>query len=134
MRRIAACLILSYIATAIPAALALAAPGGGGSYVGKTGQHRAIRLQASAKQVRLRSFAVELKCRDGSVLVDQESGFEATPLHGAKFHDKQFGSTDTVIFAGKVRGRKAIGTLKVRDRVGKVRCSSPTVRFTARER
>lgn len=33
--------------------------------------------------------------------------------------------------AGRVRGRKATGTLKVTDKVGKTRCASPTVKFTA---
>ena len=131
MRRIAPCLILSCIAMAVPASFALAATGGGTKYVGKTKQHRKIRLTASATQVRMQSFAIELHCRDGSALVDQESGFEPSRLRGGKFNDTQYGSTDTVTFKGKVRGSKITGTLKVKDRVGKVRCTSPTVKFTA---
>lgn len=134
MRRIAACLILTCSAMAISAAFALAASQSESKYVGKTKQHRTIRLKANAKHVRLQSFAIELHCRDGSVLVDQESGFEPTALKRGKFNDKQYGSTDTVIYKGKVRGRKITGTVKVRDRLGKVKCSSPTVKFTAKRR
>lgn len=133
MRRIAACLILTGIAMAVPT-LALAAKGGNDKYVGKTKQNRQIRLTASAKRMVLKSFAIELKCRDGSVLIDQESGFEPSAIRGGKFSDTQYGSTDTVTYKGKVRGRTVTGTLKVRDKVGKVKCVSPTVKFTAHRR
>jgi hypothetical protein len=119
---------------AVSAAFALAASNGETKYVGKTKQHRNIRLKANDQHLRLQSFSIELHCRDGSVLVDQESGFEPTAIRGGKFNDKQFGSTDTIIYKGKVRGAKVTGTVKVRDRLGKVRCSSPTVKFTARAR
>jgi hypothetical protein len=119
---------------AVSAAFALAASNGETKYVGKTKQHRNIRLKANDQHLRLQSFSIELHCRDGSVLVDQESGFEPTAIRGGKFNDKQFGSTDTVVYKGKVQGAKVTGTVKVRDRLGKVRCSSPTVKFTARAR
>lgn len=134
MRRIAACLILTCSAMAVSAAFALAASNGETKYVGKTKQHRNIRLAASSKQVRLQNFSIELHCRDGSVLVDQESGFEPTAIRGGKFSDKQFGSTDTVVYKGRVQHGKVTGTVKVNDRLGKVRCSSPAVKFTARAR
>lgn len=118
----------------VSAAFALAAPQKETKYVGKTKQHRTIRLKANAKHVRMQSFAIELKCRDGSILVDQESGFEPSALKGGKFNDTQYGSTDTVTYKGKVKGKKITGTLKVRDKVGKVKCSSPTVKFTAKAR
>jgi len=102
--------------------------------VGKTKQGRTIRLKADARQVKVQSFTVELHCHDGSVLVDQESGFEPSTLKGGKFRDTQYGSTDTVIYSGKVRGSKVTGTVKVRDKVGKVKCVSPTVKFTAHRR
>lgn len=131
MRRIAACLILTCFAMAIPGAFALAASNGGTRYVGKTKQHRTIRVLANARQARLQNFAIELHCRDGSILVDQESGFEPSAIRHGQFRDTQYGSTDTVIYKGRVRGAKVTGTVKVRDRVGKIRCSSPTVKFTA---
>jgi len=134
VRRIAACLILTCSAMAVSAAFALAASNGESKYVGKTKQHRKIRLAASSEQVRLQSFSIELHCRNGSVLVDQESGFEPSAIRHGKFNDKQYGSTDTVIYKGQVQRRKITGTVKVRDRLGKVRCSSPTVKFTARAR
>lgn len=135
MRRVAASLILSCVAMAIPGAFALAASHGQTKYVGKTKQHRKIRLKTNAKYVKMQGFAIQLHCHDGSVLVDQESGFEPTPLrrHG-RFKDKQYGSTDTVTFNGRVRRGKITGKVRVRDRLGKVKCSSPKVRFTAHRR
>lgn len=105
-----------------------------GTYKGKTAQHRNVKLKVTGKQVKLLNFSIELKCRDGSVLVDAESGFEPSALRAGKFKDVQFGSTDAVRFAGKVTGNKATGTLKVTDKVGKVQCSSPNVKFTARRK
>lgn len=134
MRRIATCLVLSIVATAAPGPMALAASHGRIHYVGKTRQHRAIRLQASGGQVQIQSFAIELHCRDGSALVDQESGFEPSALRADKFRDTQYGSTDAVSYAGQIRGSRVTGTLKVSDRVGKVRCVSPTVKFSAHGR
>lgn len=133
MRRFAACLILSTVATAVTGAIALAEPHSR-AYVGKTKQHRAIRLQASSNQLRLKSFTIELRCRDGSTLIDQESGFEPAPLRGGHFRDTQYGSTDTVVYSGRVQAAKVTGTVRVRDKVGKVRCESPAVKFTAHRR
>ena len=132
MRRFAACLIVSFVATAIPGGLALAASNGRANYVGKTTQHKKIRVRANSKRLWLKSFAIKLNCRDGSTLVDQESGFEPSPLRHGQFKDTQYGSTDTVVYSGRVRGSKVTGILRVRDRVGKVRCASPKVKFTAR--
>lgn len=135
MRRIAALLTLTALAVMALTASALgAAGGGGGLHVGKTGQGRTIRLTANARQVRMRNFSIKLNCRDGSVLIDQESGFEPSKIRRNKFLDTQYGSTDKVTYKGGVRGAKMIGTLKVRDRVGKVFCVSPTVKFTTHRR
>jgi len=102
-----------------------------GTYTGKTAQKKSVKLKVSAKQVTLLNFSIELKCHDGSILVDQESGFEPSTLKNGKFSDVQVGSGDTVKYSGKVAGKKATGTLKVTDKVGKVACASPNVKFTA---
>lgn len=133
MRRTVMLLSLSCLALGALAGGAFAAAKNG-TYAGKTAQKRAVKLKVSAKQVKLMNFTIELKCHDGSTLVDQESGFEPSALRGGKFKDVQFGSTDTVRFSGKVAGSKATGTLKVTDKVGKVQCSSPNVKFTARHK
>lgn len=130
MRRTVMFLASSCLAVGLLAASALAgtkAP----AYKGKTTQHRKLALKVGTRQVTLRSFTIELKCRDGSTLIDAESGFEPSALRGGRFKDVQVGSTDTVRFAGRVKGRKATGTLKVTDKFGKVRCASPKVKFTA---
>jgi hypothetical protein len=101
------------------------------TYKGKTAQHRKVALKVGRGQVVLRSFSIELKCRDGSTLIDTESGFEPSPLRAGRFKDVQVGSTDTVRFAGRVKGAKATGALKVTDMVDKVHCASPTVKFAA---
>jgi hypothetical protein len=122
------------MAMAIPGAFALAASHGRTHYVGKTRQHRTIRLEASADQVQMKGFSIELHCRDGSLLVDEESNFESTAVHNGGFRATLYGSTDIVSYSGRVRGSRATGTVKVRDRLGKVRCVSPTVKFTAHRR
>ena len=133
MRPILAMLSTVTLALGLFAAPSLAA-GGSGLYAGKTGQQRTIHLTANARQVRMRNFSIKLHCRDGSVLIDQESGFEPSKVRRNKFVDTQYGSTDKVTYKGGVRGTKVIGTLKVRDRVGKVFCVSPTVKFTTHRR
>jgi hypothetical protein len=129
VRRIVMMLTLSCLASGALVGSALAA-GKTGTFAGKTAQHRNIKLKVSAGQVKLLNFSIELKCRDGSVLVDTESGFQATKLSGGKFSDSQVGSTDTVTYSGKVSGSKATGTVKVTDKLGKVKCNSPKVKFT----
>lgn len=130
VRRTVMLLASSFLALALLAAGALAAARTQ-TYTGKTAQHRKVALKVGRTQVVLGSFSIELKCRDGSTLVDSESGFEPSALRGGRFKDVQVGSTDTVHIAGRVKGAKATGTLKVTDQVGKVRCTSPTVKFTA---
>lgn len=130
MRRIAALLTLSCLAVGGVVSSAYASPHST-AYSGKTNQHRAIRLKVSGNRLELKSFTIQLHCRDGSVLVDQESGFQPSALRGNRFKEAQFGSTDTVRMAGHVKAAKVIGTLKVTDKLGKVRCTSPTVKFTA---
>ena len=130
--------ILAILSTVTLALGLFAAPSpaaaGSGLYAGKTGQQRTIHLTANARQLRMRNFSIKLHCRDGSVLIDQESGFEPSKVRRNKFVDTQYGSTDKVTYKGGVRGTKVIGTLKVRDRVGKVFCVSPTVKFTTHRR
>lgn len=133
VRRAVKLLTLSCIAVGLVAGSAIAA-GSAGTYGGKTAQKRAVKLKVSAKQAKLMNFTIELKCKDGSTLVDQESGFEPSILRNGKFSDVQVGSGDTVKYSGKVKGAKVTGTLKVTDKVGKVRCVSPNVKFTARRK
>jgi hypothetical protein len=136
MRRVLASLFTVSLVLGLVAVPTFAAGGGGGGglHVGKTGQGRSIRLTANARQVRMHNFSIKLQCRDGSVLIDQESGFMPSKVRRNKFVDTQYGSTDKVTYKGAVRGEKVIGTLKVRDRVGKVFCVSPTVKFTTRRK
>jgi hypothetical protein len=84
--------------------------------------------------MKLLNLSGGLKCRDGSVLVDQESAFRLSGLRHGNFHEAQYGFTDTVSMAGRVHGSKATGTLKVTDRQGKVGCASPTLKFTGPRR
>lgn len=104
-----------------------------GKFSGKTAQKRRIVLRASPGHLDLLHFTVSLQCRDGSLLIDQESGFQPTPIRaGGSFRDDQVGSTDEVRLRGQVRGSQVRGRLRVTDRVGRVRCDSRWVKFTAR--
>jgi hypothetical protein len=99
---------------------------------GRTAQGRAIHLAQRGKRVKIRHFSIQLRCSDGSVLVDLESGFVPTRVgRNGRVHDHQFGSTDEVWVRGRLRGRRLRGTVRVRDRWGSARCDSRWVRFHA---
>lgn len=104
------------------------------TYKGKTAQKRTIKVSGNAGSVKLLRVKVELKCRNGTILVDDESGFLRTPLRkGGKFKDRQYGSTDTVWFRGQRKGKRISGKLRVTDKLGSgVRCNSGWVKFSAR--
>lgn len=103
---------------------------------GRTGQRYRIVLQEREDAVEIRRFTIRLLCRDGSTLVDEESGFQKTPMRrGGRFHDDQVGSTDEVWIDGRLEGRHAHGRVRVTDRLGsRIRCDSHWVRFVARAR
>jgi hypothetical protein len=106
-------------------------------YKGKTKQKRPVRLTARGDTVKLRHFKARLKCRDGSVLVVDESGFQRTKLrHGGRFDDVQVGSTDEVFFKGRVGSKAVHGKIRVTDRLGKrgPKCRSNWIKFGAKKR
>lgn len=106
------------------------------TYKGRTAQGRAIKIASKGRKIKMLRFKAELKCRNGTLLVDDESGFLWTPLRGkGRFKDRQYGSTDTVWFRGR-RTKKAItGRLRVTDKLGNgTRCNSGWVKFTAKRR
>jgi hypothetical protein len=99
---------------------------------GHTGQGRTIRLKVRPQQVEIKAFSIQLRCSGGYVLIDEESGFLPTSIsRGGRIRDRQFGSTDEVLIRGHVAAHAVRGRVRVRDRLGKHRCSSPWVRFTA---
>lgn len=100
---------------------------------GKTSQGRQIRLKASAGKVQLKHFTIQLRCRGGAILIDEESGFLPSKVgRGGKIHDVQVGSTDEVLFRGRLKGSKLRGKIRVRDKLEGKRCDSKWVKFTAR--
>jgi hypothetical protein len=106
-------------------------------YKGKTKQKRGVRLTARGNTIKLRHFTARLNCRDGSVLVVQESGFQRTKLrHGGRFHDVQVGSTDEVLFKGRVKKKAVHGKIRVTDRLHKhgVKCRSKWIKFSAKKK
>lgn len=103
-----------------------------GPLKGRTGQGRAIHLQLKDDTVRIKTFTIEARCRDGSYLIIEEGGFLPTPLRkGGRIHDYQYGNTDKVWIRGRLRGRQLRGTIRVTDRWGAVKCNSGWVRFHA---
>ncbi len=122
-----ACLIAAMAAT-VPADAATKT-----LFKGRTGQKRVVRLKTEKHALRIVRFNIRLSCRDGSILIDEESGFVRTPIHRGRFRDVQVGSTDTVMIRGKAKGRAVRGRLRVKDRLGRgVRCDSRWVKFSAR--
>jgi hypothetical protein len=129
---VAACVVLAAVTTSIDA---IAADHQGSVARGRTGQGRGIRVKVMSDHIRLLGFSIELNCSGGYLLVDQESGFEPTAVsHGGRLRDRQYGSTDEVLVRGRLQGRTVRGQIRVRDRLGKHRCSSPWVSFHARAR
>lgn len=135
LRRIAvggvlACLVVAALASAPTEAATKA--GKTTLLRGRTGQQQRVKLKLSARSLQLIRFNIELRCHDGSILIDEESDFVRTPLRrNGSFGEVQTGSTDTVMIRGHVRGRGIKGRLRVKDRLGKTRCDSRWVRFTA---
>ena len=100
---------------------------------GRTGQRHLVKLRTWERALQIVRFDIELRCHDGSVLIDEESDFMRTPLRrNDSFGEVQTGSTDTVMIRGRVRGKSVKGRLRVKDRLGKTRCDSHWVSFTAR--
>jgi hypothetical protein len=133
MRWLTALLISGAIGIGLVPAVATADPSGQ-VFEGKTSQHRKLRVKVWGSRIKLVGFAIKLHCRGGYTLIDMESGFEPSVLHGGKFNETQYGHTDTVKFRGRVKGRHLTGTVKVKDRLGKYRCASPTVKFNLHRR
>lgn len=106
-----------------------------GMLKGRTRQGRTIRLALRHDSIQIKRFTVELRCRDGSYLIDEESGFVPTHLSGSRrIRDHQIGSTDDVWIRGRLGSRVLRGTVRVHDRLGRVQCDSRWVRFHARLR
>lgn len=128
-----ACALVCGALTLDSVAIAPAAAGGESRTMmrGTTGQKRPVKLVVRHGSIDMIRFVAKLRCRDGTVLTDYESGFEPTPLRGNRFRDHQEGSTDDVWFRGKVRGKRVSGSIRVRDKLGKVRCDSRWFSFKA---
>jgi hypothetical protein len=100
---------------------------------GRTAQKQRVKVRVDGTSVKMLHFRARLRCRNGDVLVVDESGFQSTPLRGRRFHDVQVGSTDEVFFRGRVSGGSVRGKLRVKDRLRKhgVRCTSRWIGFRA---
>ena len=103
-----------------------------GPLKGKTKQGRKIRLQLKQNHVQIKHFTIEARCRDGSYLIIEESGFEPSPLRQDRVRDYQYGNTDKVWLRGQFKGRQLRGKVRVTDRVGKVKCNTGWVKFHAK--
>jgi methyl coenzyme M reductase gamma subunit len=100
---------------------------------GHTAQGHPLELALEGDFVRLVRLRVDLDCRDGVLLTDDESGYLRTPLDvGRRFRDEQLGSSDVTYMVGRVTTAGVRGRVRVTDRVhGGVRCDSGWVRFSA---
>lgn len=118
---------------ALTLGVAAAKPGhhGASAMKGRTKQGRSIRMARKGQAVQLKHFSIKLRCHDGSILIDAESGFLPTPLKGGKLNDHQVGSTDDVWLRAHLHGKVVRGRIRVHDRIGKIRCDSRWVPFHA---
>lgn len=129
---VTACLVLASVTMS---AGATAADDGGKLARGRTGQGRSIRIKVFPDHIKLQRFSIELHCSGGYTLIDSESNFlPSAATRKGRIHDAQVGNTDEVLIRGKLSGRTVTGRIRVRDRLGKHRCSSPWVSFKARSK
>ena len=110
---------------------AAATHGGRTQLRGRTAQKRTIKVAMHGNRIQLKHFTARLRCQGGATLIDAESGFQPTRTRGGHFNDAQVGSTDEVLFRGKVRGHRINGKIRVKDRLGKKKCDSRWVKFAA---
>jgi hypothetical protein len=126
---VAACVVLMSVTVAAEAS---AAGDGGKLARGRTAQGRSIRVKVSPGGIQIQGFSIELHCSGGYTLIDAESNFLPSVVgRKGRIHDAQVGDTDEILIRGRLTAHKVSGRLRVRDRLGKYRCSSPWVRFTA---
>jgi hypothetical protein len=105
-------------------------------FKGSTAQDRGIRVAVTKRSIQIKRFKIRLSCRDGSILILDESGFLRTPVRrNGRFRDAQYGRTDEVLIRGRVSRGVVRGRLRVKDKLNSgVRCRSQWVAFTARPR
>jgi hypothetical protein len=104
-------------------------------YQGRTAQKYPIKVAVNGGKLKLLNFKAKLSCADGSVLIDTESGFEATRIgKNGTFKDVQVGSTDEVILKGRRKGNVVSGKVRVIDHIGKkkIKCHSKLIGFNAK--
>ena len=101
---------------------------------GRTAQGYRIKLVMKGEEkLELLRFKADLSCRDGTILQLEESNFLPTSIHNRKFHEVQYGSSDTVYIRGRVKGGSVRGQLRLTDRWGKGNpCKSRWIAFHAR--
>lgn len=119
-----ACLVLASVAAARAGLI---------RFSGRTNQGFPVRLSSDSHHVYLIRIKVKLRCRNGGLLYDDLSDFEAAHLRAnGRFNDLQFGPSDEVHWRGAVRGRKVHGSVRVKDHLkNAVHCDSGNVAFTA---
>ncbi len=130
------CALICGLFAAEVASSASAASGSRKFLKGRTSQKHPVKFARRGNKLDLIRFVARLRCSDGTILTDYESGFLPTPIRGGKLRDHQVGSTDDVWLRGVVRGNVVRGKIRVTDKLkrGKVRCNSRWFRFTARAR
>jgi hypothetical protein len=102
-------------------------------FKGKTAQGYRIKLQVENGKFKIRTFNIELRCRDKTWLILEEGGFlwTKTKSNGA-FHDAQFGDTDSIYFRGRVTKRRIRGQIRATDKgKGEPFCATHWVKFNA---
>ncbi len=135
VRLVVSCALVLGLIGAEASGVASAAKGSGSRKFlkGKTAQHHPVKFARRGGKLDLIHFVAKLRCSDGTILTDYESGFLPTPVRGGKLSDHQVGSSDDVFIRAKVHGRSVRGKIRVKDKLrhGKVRCDSRWFKFSA---
>lgn len=105
-----------------------------GTAKGRTAQGYRIKLALrGGDSFKILSFNADLRCRDGTILQLEESGFLPTEVRSnGTFREMQYGRTDKVWIRGRVQGDTVRGQLRLTDRYGKGNpCKSRWIKFRA---
>ena len=115
---------------------------------GRTGQGLSVTLGRPSGGVRSFSYRARLDCSDGTSFTEGRFADDVRPRRGAfRVHHASDGGATQATVAGRIRGSRAGGTLRIVERYGTgldasgaapldprgpVTCTSGTVRWTAR--
>ena len=141
MRRTALPAVVLALLAAVPIALA-AAPSGGTKYSGKTsaGEPVSLRLNGNAHRVKRLRIYYTLTCKDGRTsytytdILNAKLGSDHSFAVSGMYTGSVDGSKNSFKASGKVRAKRASGKFSLTSAIGKLKCRSGKLTWSAKRR